>query len=242
MTEPHKLASIFPPMKDDEYTALRDSIKEIGQQNAITLYEDQILDGIHRHRACEELGIEPRYEQLADGVSPVRFVLSQNMERRHLTVSQRAMIADSISAWSKHGGDRQSASLHLDETDIEEAATVMGVSARTVKDARKVREWAIPEVAEAVRAGDVSVSDAAVISGEPEDVQTQAIAAVLVAGEEDRYPTLAKAVGDIKREERSRERERLEEAAKSEPYDIEYAVVMWATPMWSKVPHTGEND
>ena len=53
-----------------------------------------VLDGRNRQEACEIAGIKPIYEQWVDpGCGPTRWVISMNLERRHLTASQRACIA-----------------------------------------------------------------------------------------------------------------------------------------------------
>jgi hypothetical protein len=63
------------------------------------------------------LGIEPKTIEYT-GNDPLAFVLSKNLHRRHLSESQRAMIAEEL-ANMRHGGDRksgenQAANLRLD--------------------------------------------------------------------------------------------------------------------------------
>src|SRR4030095_15316268 len=53
---PHELALVFPPMTESEFAALKEDIREHGQHEPITLYEGKMLDGLHRYRACQELG------------------------------------------------------------------------------------------------------------------------------------------------------------------------------------------
>lgn len=90
----HPLALMIPPMKQEEYESLKSSIKGNGLLSPITVFEEKILDGRHRFRACSELGIKPRFENFHEnGVSAHEFVSSQNLTRRHLTVSQLACCA-----------------------------------------------------------------------------------------------------------------------------------------------------
>ena len=56
--EPHPAARIFPPMPEPMFRDLVADIREHGQREPITVLKNQILDGCHRYRACEELGIE----------------------------------------------------------------------------------------------------------------------------------------------------------------------------------------
>ena len=58
-------------------------------------YQGKILDGRNREKACAIAGVTPRYEEYS-GDDPIGFVISMNMKRRHLTVSQRAAIASEL--------------------------------------------------------------------------------------------------------------------------------------------------
>lgn len=91
----HPVASMFPLMEGAEFDALVADIAEHGQLEPIWLYEGKVLDGRNRWRACQQLGIEPRVQQWANGRDPEAFVVSLNLHRRHLTRDQRdALICD----------------------------------------------------------------------------------------------------------------------------------------------------
>jgi ParB-like chromosome segregation protein Spo0J len=47
-------------MRAGEFDALRESIRENGQREAITLLDGAVIDGIHREAACLELAVEPK--------------------------------------------------------------------------------------------------------------------------------------------------------------------------------------
>ena len=51
------LAGIFPPMTEDEYARLEESIREVGLLDEIILWRGAVIDGFHRLRACLRLGI-----------------------------------------------------------------------------------------------------------------------------------------------------------------------------------------
>jgi hypothetical protein len=102
--EPHPLAKLFPPMGSYEYKGLKADIERNGLRNPIVLFERRILDGWNRYRACLEIGIPPVFVEY-EGDDPVGFVVSMNLNRRHLNPSQLAMIAARL-ADSKPGGDR----------------------------------------------------------------------------------------------------------------------------------------
>jgi hypothetical protein len=93
----HRLADLFPLMKEAsaEFKAFANDIKERGQQEPATLLDGKILEGRNRYRACQKLGIELKVKQF-DGDDPLAFVISANLHRRHLTESQRGMVAAKI--------------------------------------------------------------------------------------------------------------------------------------------------
>jgi hypothetical protein len=87
----HPAADLFPLLTGKEYAALRDDVAAHGQREDIVLLDGQILDGRNRYRVCRELGLEPRCRAWDGEGSPVAFVLSANLHRRHLDASQRAV-------------------------------------------------------------------------------------------------------------------------------------------------------
>ena len=89
----HPAANLFPLMDGDDFAGLVADIAEHGQREAIVLHDGLILDGRNRYRACERLGLAPLYRTWEGGASPVEYVVSLNLHRRHLTSTQRAVIA-----------------------------------------------------------------------------------------------------------------------------------------------------
>jgi ParB-like chromosome segregation protein Spo0J len=88
----HPLADVLPLIEGAEFERLVADISKKGLLNAITIHDDMILDGRNRERACRAAGVEPVYAPLT-GDDPAAFVLSQNLARRHLGPSERAMVA-----------------------------------------------------------------------------------------------------------------------------------------------------
>jgi hypothetical protein len=88
----HPLADVLPLIEGAEFGRLVADIAEHGLLNPITVHDGKILDGRNRQRACHAAGVEPRYVEF-DGKDPAAFVLSQNLARRHLGPSERAMVA-----------------------------------------------------------------------------------------------------------------------------------------------------
>jgi ParB-like chromosome segregation protein Spo0J len=177
----HPLAALIPEMAAEQYTELRDDIQQHGLIDAIVLHENMVLHGRHRLRACEETGVEPRFENFT-GPSPVEFVVSVNVKRRHLTPSQLAAIAvDFLPAMEEEakrrqgaafrdgprdaGGRTVSASTDTDTAEAhagdkptraaDQAGALVGVSAASVNRAKRVQRED-PEMFDQVKAGEIT--------------------------------------------------------------------------------------
>lgn len=87
---PHPAAARFPLLGDEELRRLADDIAAHGLVHPIVLDgEGLILDGRNRYNACVLAEVEPQFV-IHDG-DPVAFVLSANVERRHMSTGARAM-------------------------------------------------------------------------------------------------------------------------------------------------------
>jgi N6-adenosine-specific RNA methylase IME4 len=178
--KPHKLADIFPLMEGDEFDALVSDIKANGLREPIVLFEEKILDGRNRHRACMQGGIEPKFKTYR-GDDPLGYVISLNIERRHLNESQRAMIASDIANMPRGGQSDGSANLPTLLKSQANAAKQVNVSIRSVGSAAAIRHTAEPEIERAVRQGHLTVSLGAKAAKLPKAYQRK-IAASAEAG------------------------------------------------------------
>lgn len=87
----HPAADLFPLIDGEDFEDLCRNIKERGLQQPITLWKDgTLLDGRNRLLACHETFQEVIFDRY-EGSDPVQFSLSANLQRRHLTPSQRNM-------------------------------------------------------------------------------------------------------------------------------------------------------
>lgn len=169
----HEYANLFPMLQGESLEALKQDIREHGVREPIVFLDGAILDGRNRYMCARDLGIEyPRLE--FDGANPLAYVISHNLHRRHLTESQRSMVAAKLAKLA-HGGDRiseQAASLPIAPTQAQ-AAELLNVAERSVRTAKKVERQGAPELIEAVEQGRVSVSAAADVAelSEPEQVE-----------------------------------------------------------------------
>ena len=145
----HPLAELFPLMEGAAFEALVADIRANGLMNPITLCNDKLLDGRNRHRACSEAGVQPIFD-VYDGPDPLAFVLSQNVERRHLDENQRAMIAAKLENMPHGRSEKKDAYRHVSRT---EAAAMLNVGVRSVARASEVLDKVNPAVVKAVEQG-----------------------------------------------------------------------------------------
>jgi ParB-like chromosome segregation protein Spo0J len=179
--EYHPLATIFPPLDPAEFEALKEDIREHGLREPITVFENKILDGIHRYKACLAVGVAPRFRDY-EGNEPLAFVLGLNLRRRHLTPSQRAVVAARVMpefeaearANMIRGGQGLADLPPAHSRD--RAAAVVGVSSRLVGSAARVLDRGVPELVAAVERDQVKVSAAAAIAGLREEQQANLVA------------------------------------------------------------------
>lgn len=157
---PHPLAELFPMLPERELHELADDIVTFGQREPIWLLDGMILDGRNRYAACLFAKVEPVFERYA-GDDPLNFVLSLNLHRRHLTDSQRALVAAQIVDWETGVNQHTAGPANL---QTREAARRLSISERAVAAAKRIHEHGAAELVEAIRDGRVSVHAGEAIS------------------------------------------------------------------------------
>ena len=174
--ETHPACDLFPLMSDPELSALADDIRRNGLQAPIIIHEGRILDGRNRLLACLRVGAAPKFDHWRGSGSPVRWLVSMNLHRRHLDTSQRAMIAARALAMFEvearaRQGQRTDLRAELRESDTgkasEKAAALMDVSPRTVEHAKAVLRYGGAELVRDVELGRRTVSAAAALARRP---------------------------------------------------------------------------
>lgn len=124
----------FPAMKHDEFLGLKESIKRNGQQEPILVWNDKIVDGRHRLKACQELGIEPVVKRVkCDYQQAVSATFANNVNRRQLGTGQLALLAAQL-ATRKPGQTKSTKKIEAVLSQAE-AASLFGVSRDAVQKA-----------------------------------------------------------------------------------------------------------
>ena len=162
----HPLAALFQLTAGAAYTALVEDIRAHGLNRPVVLYQDMILDGRNRYRACIDADIPVRTVTY-DGDDPFGFVRSENLLRRHSNESQRAMGAARLATLERG----RPLNAPQDAFTQDEAADLFVVSRRSVQRARIVLDHAEQEIIDAVDAGLLTVKTAATIARQPREKQ-----------------------------------------------------------------------
>ncbi len=171
----HEVSKVFPLLNDEDLQRLVEDIRKNGLREAIVTHNGAVIDGQNRLRACKLAGVEPRFVEWDGKGNLVDYVVSKNLARRHLTTSQRAMIALKLEPYysqaarerqeatrAKPGekvGENVPAKLPEPGESREKAAKIMKVSPRSVSNAKRIAKTS-PELAEKVSSGDMTLGAA----------------------------------------------------------------------------------
>jgi len=123
---------VMPELSAEEYRALKADIKENGIIVPITVDGDgRIIDGHHRYKAAQELGIDDPPIQVRDdlnGDAKRSLAWRLNMQRRHVDgTTKKDLIRDRIEQLIERG---------IDKTD-DEVAEEMGCTQQWVSEVRE---------------------------------------------------------------------------------------------------------
>jgi len=194
--EYHEAANIYPLLMGTEFEEFKAAIARDGLKHSIVTLDGKILDGRNRYRACLETDVDPRFVEYDGDQDPVDFVVTENGDRRHLSISQRGLAGGKASRLKQKyaaeakerqkagGGDKKSArakSVVKNSTQPIPAKTrdqvgaAIGVSGNTIEKAWRILDKALPEVGQAVEANQLSINRADKIARLPEEKQKQAL-------------------------------------------------------------------
>jgi ParB-like chromosome segregation protein Spo0J len=158
----HPLCKILPPLTDEEFNLLVESIKQHGrllEPISLSDVKDRIIDGANRYRAMQKLGMEVRWDidtqyVRKPGGSLIRddehdairaFIISKNFRRRQMTPEKQRELLEALIKAEPEKSDRQIAketgksptTVGKIRTQMEEAGDVSTVDTRTDTKGRK---------------------------------------------------------------------------------------------------------
>ena len=168
-------ASLVPELLPEEYESLKQSIKENGLYVPLIVNQDGIvLDGHHRFKACQELGIQnPNTvtKEFKDKLDEQLFVIDCNLKRRQLNNFQRIELAlKSKSILAEIAKNHEKAGVKLDPSQdlvmgrqgvSGEIGKLAGVSHETARKVEKIlaSESITDKVKQDLRLGKVSINE-----------------------------------------------------------------------------------
>ena len=141
-----KLEAVVPHLKEEDYIALRNSIKEKGLLKPIDVMSDgTIVDGHHRYKACRELKFTN--EQILTSVLPnvktiedaLKYSFDINFARRQLTDFEKMVWYRNI--------------IQLDNESQQQIADKLGMVQPKVSEIQKVLDNSPKPIIEKVRQG-----------------------------------------------------------------------------------------
>lgn len=193
----HEVANIFPLLEGKDYDDFKEGIQHDGWiRHPIAIYQGKIVDGRNRYRAANDLGITCPIKKWDGKGELIDFVIAENLHRRHLNESQRAMVAartreiDEAEAKERMrsgGGDKVSVKARAGVANLpppvtghkarDAAGARLNVGGRTVDYATKVLRKGVVSLQRAVDTKLISVSAAADIVNLPVAEQREAVKA-----------------------------------------------------------------
>lgn len=191
--ESHPLADAFPMMHGAELDQLVESMRSRGfdrDSPVVRIYaaadprKKLVLDGRNRLRASEIVGVAPKFSDhaiLEDGTAEglgdlAKYVIARNLARRHLSESQRGLIAAKLASLTP-GRPKKTEEKTPPRGGVSRAAAAaqLGIGTTTVDRAAKVLREADPKVVEAIEAGHLSVAGATKIARREPVVQRRIV-------------------------------------------------------------------
>ncbi len=173
--EPHSLAGLFPALSEKEMQQLTSDIIENGQKIPLTITEDgKLLDGVARQECIRRAGLTPNVIVLPKDHDPLKYVISVNMTRRHMSTDQlaisAALLQQQLAKISKSEKAKKAAAVRHGKVapgspsdpklrSVEVAARTFNVPASKVKMATRLLQES-PAAAEAVKSGKTSFKKA----------------------------------------------------------------------------------
>lgn len=157
--------NLIPPLTDEEYHGLEESILSEGCRDALTLWGNTLVDGHNRYEICTRYGIPFNTVQMdfqtRDDV--IVWIIKNQFGRRNLPAYERARLALRLKpVIAEKAKERQNLGLKSDEggrTDVA-LAKVAGLGHDTIAKVEKIEAQATPEVKEQLRTGAMSINQA----------------------------------------------------------------------------------
>lgn len=224
----HPYADLFPLMDGPEFDDLVNDIEQNGLQHPIVTLKGMILDGRNRYRACLDAMLPISTVEYTGKETPLDYVITANLRRRHLNESQRGMILARV-AQLPRGRPPNVQTTEKPAISQKAAARLLNVSPDTGQEAKRVLTGGVPELVSRVDKGEVSVSIAAKVARMPKKEQSELA-----------KMAPAQLRGEVKKARRAEREKALAEATRkaSESLGKQLYSVILADPPWRFEPYS----
>lgn len=174
----HPACDLFPMLDEHELWHLAQGIKQNGLTDPIVVHQGQLIDGRNRLAACKLVSVEPKFEEWSGKGSITQWIISKNLQRRHLTASQRAVVGfELLPLLENEAKERQRLSRgrgkkgeQVSSTELgkasEHAADTVNCSSTYIEQVKRIQATA-PELLQEVKHGVMTVDNALTLSKLP---------------------------------------------------------------------------
>lgn len=166
------LHDLIPPLSEEEYRMLEDSIVRDGCDTPLTVWNGTIVDGHNRYEICQKNSIPFAIDEkdFADKESAMLWMLEHQLARRNLNLYQRSEMALKFEpllkqrAKAKQGTRNdldpnfgQNSAQSSDGRSSHKIAEIAGVSHDTIKRVKKIKANADEDTKRRLRSGELSI-------------------------------------------------------------------------------------
>lgn len=164
---------LIPPLSDEEYSTLQDSIIKEGCREALILWNDIILDGHNRYKICQQHNIpfKTMQKDFDSRNDAVIWMIQNQLGRRNLPTYERARLAlrlkPVIAEKAKEKELQRKTTFQKSEKSFlptlntaEVISKSAGVSHDTIAKVEKLEAEAPPEMKDQLRRGEISINQA----------------------------------------------------------------------------------
>ena len=164
-----ELHDLIPPLSDEEYRMLEESIVRDGCDTPLTVWNGTIVDGHNRYEICRKHGIAFGIKEKAfeDKNAVMFWMLEHQLARRNLNSYQRSELALKAKEYlSEIANEHQKAGVDLGLNSAqggrvsEKLAKIAGVGHDTMKKVQRIDAEADDETKRKLRAGTKSINRA----------------------------------------------------------------------------------
>ena len=170
----NEFKGLIPPLTDEEYKGLEESILKDGCRDSLVLWGEILVDGHNRYEICTRHNIPFKavQKEFASRDDVVIWIIKNQFGRRNLPAYERAKLAlrlkpviaekakENLVTHTECGyqGCQKSDKAEIDTK--KELAKVAGVSHDTIAKVEKIEQKATPEIKTQLQKGEISINQA----------------------------------------------------------------------------------